>query len=146
MAEKKINGRTFRVGHVLATDAIRLQVRVVKLLGGAVDHLPVILAGVGSADASAKAASDAAAVAAMTDIVAKADPDEIVSLLGSVVRMSQVGTPSGSWSEADLDSDFTGERMKDLIPVVSFVLREVLGDFFGAALASGSRLTKTTRG
>ena len=80
MAEKKIGGRTFRVSAVLATEAIKLQVRLMKVIGGAVDRLPVILAGMGKkgeTNPEAKAASDAAAVAALADIFNKANPDEV---------------------------------------------------------------------
>lgn len=140
MAEKKIGGRTFRVGTVLATDAIKLQVRLMKVIGGAVDRLPVILAGMGKkgeANPEAKAASDAAAVAALADIFNKANPDEVARLFSDVVGMAQMNGPSGSWEAVDIDTCFTGQHMKDLFPVATFVLKEVLGDFFGGALASG---------
>lgn len=140
MAEKKFGGRTFRVNHVLATDAIKLQVRLLKIIGGGVDRLPVILAGMGEkgkADPAAKAASDAAAVAALADIFSKADPDGVAKLLSDIVSHSQINNPSGAWENADIDQDFTGHA-KDLFPVVVWVLQEVLGDFFGGALASGS--------
>lgn len=140
MAEKKIGGRTFRVGHVLATDAIKLQVRLLKIIGGGVDRLPIILAGMGEkgkTDPEAKAASDAAAVAALADIFTKADPDGVSRLLSDIVAMAQLNDPSGSWLEADIDTCFT-QNKKDLFPVVIWVLQEVLGDFFGEALASGS--------
>ena len=139
MAEKKIGGRTFRVGHVLATDAIKLQVRLLKIVGGGVDRLPTILAGMGEkgkANPEAKAASDAAAVAALADIFSKADPDGVAKLLSDVVSMAQLNNPSGAWEAADIDQDFT-QHKRDLFPLVVFVLQEVLGDFFSGALASG---------
>lgn len=141
MAEKKIGGRTFRVGMVLATDAIKLQVRLMKIIGGAVDRLPTILAGMGKkgeVNPEAKAASDTAAVAALADIFSKANPDEVAKLISDIVSIAQINTPSGSWENVDMDQEFTGQHMKDLFPVVAFVLQEVLGDFFGGALASGS--------
>jgi hypothetical protein len=141
MAEKKIGGRTFRVGTVLATDAVRLQVRLMKIIGGAVDRLPVILAGMGKKGAEnpeAKSASDAAAVAALADIFTKADADEVATLVSDIIGMAQISTKAGAWETANLDQDFSGPQMKDLFPAVSFVLKEVLSDFFGGALASGS--------
>ena len=140
MAEKKINGRTFQVGEVLATDAIRLQARLLKIIGGGVDRLPVIMAGMGErgkVDPEAKAKSDAAAVAALTDIFAKCDPDEITQLMSDIVGFATIKRPSGSWEQADMDGDFT-QHKGDLLPLVGFVLREVLGDFFSGALASGN--------
>ena len=139
MAEKKIGGRTFRVGHVLATDAIKLQVRLLKIIGGGVDRLPVILDGMGEkgrADPEAKARSDAAAVAALGDIFSKSDENQIAKLMSDIVSMSQINNPSGSWETADIDQDFTTQKA-DLFPVIVFVIQEVLGDFFGAALANG---------
>lgn len=139
MAEKKIGGRTFRVGHVLATDAIKLQVRLLKIIGGGVDRLPVILAGMGEkgkADPEVKAASDAAAVAALADIFSKADPDGVTRLISDIVAMAQLNNPSGAWEEVNIDQDFT-QRKRDLFPVAAFVLQEVLGDFFAGALGSG---------
>lgn len=139
MAEKKIGGRTFRVGHVLATDAIKLQVRLLKIIGGGVDRLPVILAGMGDkgkADPEAKAASDAAAVAALADIFSKADPDGVTRLISDILSMAQLNNPSGAWEEVNIDQDFT-QHKRDLFPVAAFVLQEVLGDFFAGALGSG---------
>lgn len=141
MKEKKFGARTFRVGLVLATDAIKLQVKLLKLLGPAVDRLPTIMAGMGERgekDEAAKAASDAAAISALTDVFGKADPNETATLLGEIVSLSQVAVKSGSWEKVDLDQDFSGENMKHLFPVCVFVVQEVLGDFFGAALAGGS--------
>lgn len=140
MAEKKIGGREFRVGHVLATDAIKLQVRLLKIVGGGVDRLPVILAGMGKkgeVDPEAKAASDAAAIAALGDIFAKSNADEVARLLSDILAMSQLKDPSGTWSNVDIDQCFTDSYRKDLFSVALFVLQEVLGDFFGGALASG---------
>lgn len=139
MAEKKIGGRTFRVGHVLATDAIKLQVRLLKVIGGGVDRLPTILAGMGEkgkADPEAKAASDAAAVAALADIFSKADADGVARLISDILSMAQLNNPSGAWEEVNIDQDFT-QNKRDLFPVAAFVLQEVLGDFFAGALGSG---------
>lgn len=140
MAEKKIGGRTFRVGNVLATDAIRLQVRLLKIVGGGVDRLPVILAGMGDkgkANPELKAASDAAAVAALADIVSKADADEVTQLIGDIAGMAQLQTKSSAWETVDVDQDFT-EHKRDLFPLLVWVLKEVLGDFFDAAQANGA--------
>lgn len=145
MAEKKIGGRLFQVGNVLATDAIRLQARLLRILGGGVDRLPVILAGAGKdAKPEAKEASNAAAVAALSDIFSKCDPDDVTALIGDIVGFASLKAPSGSWMKADLDGDFT-DRKADIIPVCGFVLQEVLGDFFGGALAAGG-LKKLVRG
>lgn len=137
MAEKKIGGRTFQVGHVLATDAVRLQARLLKIIGGGVDRLPTIMKGVGKDVApELKEASNAAAVAALTDIFAKADPDAVTKLISDIVGFAQIKQSSGTWGKVDLDQDFT-EHKGDLFPVITFVLKEVLGDFFSGLPANG---------
>lgn len=130
MAETKINGREFQVGEVLATDALKLQMRLMKIIGSGVDRLPVILKGVGEkATKAEKDASNAAAVAAFTDIFVASDPDEIVKLVSDIVRLATVKRQSGAREQVDIDLDFT-QNKSDLFPLVVFVLREVLGDFF----------------
>jgi len=49
-----------------------------------------------------------------------------------------VKRPSGAYGEVSFDADFTG-NLGEIMPVAVFVLQEQFGDFFGAALASGSR-------
>lgn len=140
MADTKINGRQFRVGEVLATEAIRLQTRLLKIIGGGVDRLPTIMRGMGEkgrADAELRAESDAAAVAALTDIFAACDPNEVSELIGDIIRIGTIKRPSGSWEQMDLDGDFT-QHKGDILPVVFFILKEVLGDFFSGTLASGN--------
>lgn len=145
MAEKKIGDRVFVVGHVLATDAIRLQARLLKIIGGGVDRLPEILAGAGSASPEAKEKSNAAAVAALTDILAKCDPEEVTKLITDIVSMAQIRRASGAVETVDLDGDLS-QTKKDIIPLVGFVLKEVLGDFFAGSLASFDRLKDVTKG
>ena len=88
MAEKKIGSRTFQVGHVLATDAVRLQARLLRIIGGGVDRLPTIMRGVGKDIApELKEAANAASVAALTDIFAKCDPDEVTRLISDIVSL-----------------------------------------------------------
>lgn len=145
MAERKIKGKQYQVGAVLATDAVRLQARLLKVVGGGIERLPTILAGVGEkATEEAKAASNAAAVAAFTDIFANADPDGITELVKDVVELATVKRPSGAWEQVDMDGDFTDDKGA-LIPVTVFVLQEVFGDFFTGALDSGG-LSKLKKG
>lgn len=140
MAEKRIGSRTFKVDMVLATEAIRLQARIFKLAGGAVDRLPTIIAGAGKdATPEAKAASDAAALGAFADILARCDPDEMARLIGDIVALARVQLPSGTWASANLDTDFIDTK-GEIIPVVMFVLKEVFSDFFSGALGSINQL------
>lgn len=137
MAEKKIKGQTYKVEGVLATEAIKLQMRLLKVIGSGIDRLPVILGGVGkSASEEKKAESNAAAVAAFTDIFVNGDPDEMTNLIKDIVELAMVKRPSNTYDQVDLDGDFTTDKSA-LIPVAIFVLKEVLGDFFSGVLESG---------
>ena len=141
MADRKIKGKSYQVGAVLATEAVRLQARLLKVIGAGIERLPVILAGVGEASAEAKSASNAAAIAAFTDIFGQSDPDEITSLVGDIVALATVKRPSGSWEQVDLDGDFTEDKSA-LIPVTLFVLQETFGDFFTGVLENGDKIKK----
>lgn len=142
MAEKKFGKRTFRVGEVLATEALTLQARLLQIIGGGLERLPVILEGIGKeATPEAKTASNAAAIAALMDVFGKCDPAKVVGLISDTIALASIQRPSGAWEAADLDGDFTAFK-SDVIPVVQFVLKEVLGDFFSGALASGALAKK----
>lgn len=131
MAEKKIGSRVYSVGHVKATDAIKLKVRVLKIIGAGVDRLPEIIAGMKNDDAEKAAKSNAALIAALSDIFTRANPDEVADLMSDIISIAQFKKPSGNVENADIDGDFYDEFRKDIYPVVAFVLKEVLSDFFG---------------
>lgn len=136
MAERKIKGREFQVGKVLATEAVLLQARLMKVIGAGVERLPVILKGVGDASDEAKEASRAAAVAAFTDVFVNGDPVTMTRLIKDVVEMATVKRKSGVYEQVDMDGDFTDDKGA-LFPVAVFVLQEVLGDFFTGLQANG---------
>lgn len=138
MAETEIGGRTFKVGDVLATESITLQARLLQLIGGGLDRLPVILGSrVEGATPEMKAVGDGAAVAALGDIFSKCEPKTVTKLIQDIVAYATIHRPSGAWEKVDLDGDFT-QHKSDIFPLVIFVLREVLGDFFSGLLASGA--------
>lgn len=137
MAEKKINGRTFKTGPLLATEAIKLQARLLKVLAPALDKLPAIFKGAGKSDADPEAAaSNAAAIAAFGEIFNRSNPDEIATLVKDVTELALIKRPSGAYESVDFDGEFS-DRLGDIIPVVVWVLREQFGDFFSGALGSG---------
>ena len=139
MAEKKIGGKTFRVEAMLATEAVMLQACLMRLLGGAVARLPEIMRGRGEgASAEAIAASDAAAVGALTDIFTKVEPAEMVNLLVTIISVAQIKQASGQYVSVDFDREFSG-NLKDGYALAVFVLQEQFGDFFRDALANGLR-------
>lgn len=132
MSEKKIGDRFFKAGDALATRAIKLQVRLVKLLGPAIDNLAVIF-GAGS-----EAESDAAAIKAIGDIAERIDPDDMVDLIQDIFEFGMISyTGKGDWSPIDIDLEFSGANAKDLFPALVFVLAETLGDFFSGFRANG---------
>jgi hypothetical protein len=137
VAEKKINGDVYKTEPLLASDAIRLQMRLVKAVGPALGQLTAMFSGAGAdASAEAKEKSNVAAVQALANVVSALEPDEAVDLVKSIVEIAYVQAPSKEWRQVDLDGDFHG-KLGEIIPVASFVLKEQFGDFFGAALASG---------
>lgn len=139
MAERKINGREFQVGEVLATDAVLLQARLMQVIGASVERLPTILGGASeSASEESKELARSAAVAAFTDIFVASDPKVITALVSDIVELATVKRPSGVFEKVDMDGDFTTHK-SSLFPVVVFVLQEVLGDFFTGLQVSGIR-------
>ena len=144
MAERKINGRDYQVGAVLATDAVLLQARLMKVIGAGVERLPDILKGAGSNASDAdKEKSRAAAVAAFTDIFANGDPQEMVNLVRDVVQIATVKRGnSTNYEQVDMDLDFSSKSGDpgSLYPVAVFVLQEVLGDFFTGLRVSGNQV------
>lgn len=139
MAEKKINGETYKVSPMLAMDAIVLQARLMRVVGPAMTKLPAIIASRrDGASEEAKAKGEADAVQAITGIFASCDPKEIGLLIKDLVETAMIQRPSKDYEQVDLDGDFTG-KLGSIIPVVLFVLREQFGDFFSGALANGAR-------
>lgn len=137
MAEKKLNGVLYRVEPMLATDAIRMQVRIVKMLGSAVDRLPDIFNN--RKDNEEK--SNAAMIAAFTDIFSKADPDEMTQLFKEIAELAQKRSPSGSHDPVDIDADFSGDLLT-MMDLIIWVLREQFGSFFIGLLARGGPKNK----
>lgn len=130
MAEKKINGRTFRTEPLLATQALTLQARLFKAIGPALNRFGEVMQGYGKDKSEEeKAKSNAAALRALTDIFTQSNPNEIANLIKDIVEVAQIKRDSGVYEQCDFDGDFTGKQ-KDIIPIVLFVLREQFGDFF----------------
>jgi hypothetical protein len=133
MAEKKINGRTFKVVPMLATDALAMQARLFKAIGPAMPRLPTILAGLSEKGEGARSTAEVNAIAALVEVLGGAQPAETTALIKDIVEKAQIHRPSGAWEEVDLDGDFTG-HLADIPPVVIFVLKENFSDFFGDLL------------
>lgn len=142
MAEAKIKGMEIRVDRPLASEALKLQARLMRAAGGLAEKLPAILASRrpdASADERAKAETDA--LTAVTGVFNSISPDDYAELVGDILSLAKIKGPSGQYDQADLDSDFSN-NLGAIIPVAVFVLRETFGDFFSGALANGNRAAK----
>lgn len=138
MAEKIINGRTFKVQPLLATDALVLQARLFKALGPAMQHFGEVMKGHGEGKSEdEKNASNAAALSALASIFSQGEPQQIAQLIKDIVQVAQIRRPSGDYDHVDLDGDMTGNQ-KDLFPLILFVLREQFADFFSGLPVLGS--------
>lgn len=135
MAEKNIGGRTFRVQPVLATQAILLQARLLKVVGPALSKLTVILDR-GNADRS-----NTAAVDALTSIFSQSEPETVAVLIKDLVELAELRRPSGVYSHVDLDGDMS-QYAKDIYPLLAFVLKEQFGSFFAGVPVFGSQPTQ----
>lgn len=137
MAEKKIGSRTFKVEPLLASEAILLQMRLVKALGPAIDRLPEIFAGISDGKPEAKLKANAAAISAMSDIIGGMNPSDATDLIRDIVQVAMIRRPSGAYDQVDLDGDFTGS-LGDVVPVATFVLQEQFAAVFSGARGNGS--------
>jgi hypothetical protein len=139
MAEKKIGNLEVRVDRPLATEALRLQARLMQAAGGLADKLPSILASrrEGATEAE-KGRAEAEALTAITGIFANITPDQYAELVGDIIALAKIKRPSGHYEDADLDGDFS-ENLGAIIPVSIFVLKETFGVFFSGALANTTR-------
>lgn len=134
--EKRINGETYRYVPILASESLRLRIKLLKLLGTALERLPEILKG-SSPNATEKdiQTMNEGMVKALGDIFANIDPDSGTELIRQIVEIAQIKRPSG-YDQVQMDLDFT-DRPDDLLPVVGFVLKEVFGNFFQGVQGPG---------
>ncbi|WP_198665047.1 phage tail assembly chaperone [Tropicimonas sp. IMCC34011] len=134
MAEKRINNTTYRVGRVTAPEALRMKVRIGKMLGPGLEDMVLAVAAGVSDDMDVKAKANAAVMSAVGMAFERCDPDAVVQLAGEIVAKSEWKAPSGDWTTTDFEGDMT-ERPADLYPLIGFVLKEALGAFFPAGAA-----------
>jgi hypothetical protein len=141
MADKKINGRTFKVEPILAIQALELQGRLVKVLGPAMGRLPEVIRLASDKNADQTLANVAALQITM-DVFSNISSREYSELIRDIVELAKVQGPSGHFDQVDLDGVFTGD-LGSLYPVVIFVLQEQFSDFFSGLLGNGNRARKT---
>lgn len=135
MAEKKINGATYRVTPIPASEALELLAEIIRISGPLAPRLPIILAGLTDAEAEGRAFADASFLEALAGTVNFLGASGVRDLVKRIVEVAQIQRPSG-YSQVDLDGDFTG-NLGAVIPVAKFVLKETYGDFFPASGGNG---------
>ncbi len=124
------------IATVAGTTAI-LGITVLKVIGPGVGRFKEVLAGVNAKTDEERAVSGSAAISAIADIFAQADPVQVAALVKDVVEVAQIRRDSGNYDQCDLDGDFT-HNQGDLYPVVFLVLKEQFGSFFTGLLGSGN--------
>lgn len=136
MAERKIDGKTYKVEPLLASEAIELYGQIIAVAGKAAGRLPAIIVALSSGDGANKAMADVAAIAAITDILNGSSPAGVRDLIKRIVEIAMVQAPSKEWRQVDLDGDFTG-NLDAILPVGRFVVEEQFGDFFIGSAGNG---------
>lgn len=138
MAEKKIGDNTYRVDPLLATKALLLQARVMRVVGPALSKFGEVMQGVGPKKTEEeKAKGNAAAIEAFASIFAQSRPEELAELIKDLCQVARIRRPSGVYDPVDFDGDMS-DKQRDIIPLAVFVLREQFGDFFSGLPGLGS--------
>lgn len=136
MAEKKINGRTFKVDHLPAKQAISLYAEIVQTVGSAINRLPQILVAISADEDSRELMADISAVGAIVDIIKSSSPAGVTDLVVRICEVAQIKRDNGDYFPVDFDADFMG-KLSDIQAVSEFVIKEQFSDFFIASGASG---------
>ena len=131
MSEMSLDGLTYKVKPVLATNAMKIQVRLMKMVGNAADELMELQ--------NEKDGVEVKLGAALIKCFGNADPNEFVSLANAILENVQVMQPSGEYRSVDINADFTG-KMSVLYKVIFFAIKDMFGDFFGGSLGGTNTL------
>lgn len=140
MAEKKINGKTFRHQKRGVRRALELKYRLVAFFSADMDDLPAVLSGAGArrdgetveAHAAREAASNGALVKMLVGALRDNTADTFLDLVAEFLETDeavQVKHPNADWHDVSIDGDL---EEADFIELMAFVLREEFGAFFGA--------------
>lgn len=127
--QKSIGGRTYSFGTMSATDAVRVEVAIAKVIGE-----PLFKAFTAGTDGKGKPLTkedeEAAAMGAVSTIAQKMDADELLKTMETVFR-----SVSCDGQFIQIDATFTG-RPKDLWLVLVEALKANFAGFFPAGLLS----------
>lgn len=142
MAEIKIGGREYRTAPLPAKEAVALYIDLNRIAGKAKDHLPgLFLQSMSENDPDAlmsKALTEQLLIfISLTEVLEKTSTPEIIGLLDRIVRVAEIKRPSGAYDPCDFDGDFSGQHLKDLFPIVRWVVSEQFRDFFTESADGG---------
>lgn len=114
-------GRTYVFGTIPPSQAIRVELAVVKVIGEALFKMAV-------QKNRSKADDDAAIAAALGLLAAKADPDELLGTMSTVFKYVSIGNVT---TAVDLDTHMVG-RNREVWTVFIAALRFNFADFMPA--------------
>lgn len=126
---KTINGRHYYVMQMAPEKAVLLQLRLTKILGGAIGALAPALDSKASADGAGRTAAMAGAVSAL---FANATEEEVFGLIRELVCTAKV-----DGQRISINEHFQGEYLADIYKVFFWVLGVNFSSFFGAGGLDG---------
>lgn len=135
MAEKKINGTTYRTAPLPAPVALPLYLDVVAIAGPLAGRLPAMIDALADGEDGA-AVADALVLDAASSVISTAGSARITDIVRRTLDAVEIERPSG-FDKVDFEGDFTGTDAGNLFPVVKWALREQFYGFFPASAGSG---------
>lgn len=126
---KTINGRQYYVVQMAPERAIVLQLKLTKILGGALSKLAPALSSKAQVDGAGRTAAMAGAIGAL---FANATEEEVFGLMREVVCTAKV-----DGQRIAINDHFQGEYLADLYKVFFWVLGVNFASFFGAGGLEG---------
>ena len=127
--QKIINGRTYYVIQMPPEKAFLIQLRLTKILGGAIGALAPALTANSKMDNGQRAATMAGAIGAL---FANATEQDIFNLMAEVVTTAKV-----DGARIEINKHFQGEYLSDLYKVFFWVCGVNFESFFGAGGLQG---------
>jgi len=127
--QREINGRQFYVVQMAPATAILLQLRLTKILGGAIGALAPALSSSAKLDGAGRTAAMAGAIGALFQ---NSSEEEVFGLIRDVVQTAKV-----DGERVQMDKHFQGEYLADVYKVFFWVLGVNFDSFFGAGGLNG---------
>lgn len=136
MAEKNINGTTYRTTPLPAPVALPLYLDVIAVAGPLAGRLPAIAAALLDDAQDSAAVADALVLDAASAVITTAGSERITDIVRRALDAVDIMRPSG-YGKCDFEGDFSGDSAADLFPVVKWALREQFYGFFPASAGTG---------